>query len=103
MTAVHCPHCGNTVELTSGDNLRQHRLQRGVERSAWCSEGGKTFFHTCLACPKECVSCSHDESNCECYEHQCDHPSERNPGDMHEPKPYTNDLEWSHLAHPFFD
>lgn len=28
----------------------------------------------CLACPAGCVSCTNDESNCECYEHQNDHP-----------------------------
>ncbi len=29
---------------------------------------------TCLACPAGCTSCTKDESDCECYEHQGDHP-----------------------------
>jgi len=28
---------------------------------------------------------------------------DRNPGDMHEPKPYTGELEWSDDLHPFVD
>lgn len=28
---------------------------------------------------------------------------ERNPGGMHEPKPYTGELDWSDLASPFVD
>ena len=29
---------------------------------------------TCLACPDGCGSCTRDESDCECYEHQGLHP-----------------------------
>jgi hypothetical protein len=29
---------------------------------------------SCLACPPGCGSCSKDESCCECYEHQDNHP-----------------------------
>jgi hypothetical protein len=29
---------------------------------------------TCLACPPGCPSCTGDESDCECYEHQDQHP-----------------------------
>lgn len=28
----------------------------------------------CLACPWGCTSCTQDESDCECYEHQGNHP-----------------------------
>lgn len=34
---------------------------------------------TCLACPEGCPECSGDESSCECYEHQNDHPDEAVP------------------------
>jgi hypothetical protein len=30
----------------------------------------------CLACPPGCPECSEDESDCECYTHQDDHPDE---------------------------
>ena len=31
----------------------------------------------CLACPPGCRTCSTDESDCECYEHQNDHPGSK--------------------------
>ena len=31
----------------------------------------------CLACPPDCRECSKDESDCECYTHQDNHPDDR--------------------------
>jgi len=39
-----------------------------------------TSASTCLACPEGCGSCTRDESDCECYEHQNLHP-DCEPGD----------------------
>lgn len=33
----------------------------------------------CLACPSDCRECSKDESDCECYTHQDDHPDSAQP------------------------
>ena len=35
---------------------------------------------TCLACPGGCSSCTRDESDCECYEHQDRHPDNQTKG-----------------------
>ena len=34
---------------------------------------------TCRACPAGCGSCTRDESDCECYEHQGCHPDNVRP------------------------
>lgn len=31
------------------------------------------------------------------------HRAQVNPGDMHEPKPYTGELDWPDLVHPYTD
>lgn len=67
---VTCSTCTNAVELQTEAGqryLRQHRKTRGGK---WCDGGGR-----------------HESFNGKLAE-----PS--NPGDMHEPKPYTGELDW---------
>jgi hypothetical protein len=45
------------------------------ERAALLAASAMTAF-SCLACPVGCASCTLDESNCECYDHQDDHPTD---------------------------
>ncbi len=54
------------------DRLRLTRMKlRRAERedAAW-----RASPSTCLACPDGCSSCTRDGSDCECYEHQDNHP-----------------------------
>jgi hypothetical protein len=74
--SVTCVDCGNMVELKDG-SLRPHRTVRGINsRSGWCDMGGK---------PLSANQRARNEG-----------AEQRNPGDMHEPKPYTGELDWVH-------
>lgn len=89
---VKCIPCGNEVEIQGG-NLRNHRVIRGSERSKWCEAGGK---------PLSSNQRQRDEG-----------VEQRNPGEMHQPKPYTGELawkddtadheDWGGWLHPFVD
>lgn len=80
--------------------ITDHRYDAGWPRDD--SEG-------CIAsvpCPLGTLPGDADCGQPEAAHTHSEYPSqrpERNHGAMHEPKPYTGELEWSDLAHPFID
>lgn len=81
---VQCSKCKNMVELKDG-YLRQHRETPGLRsRSGWCDNGGVS-----------------EQVNERMVEGVDPGVPARNPGSMHEPKPYTHDLDWH--GHTMFE
>lgn len=88
MARAHCPECNGDPEVRADGSYRHHRITPGIRsRTGWCPNGGRTVQVGSIPFVSD-------------QEHGTRFPD---VGAMHEPKPYTGELEWSDLASEYVD
>jgi hypothetical protein len=103
---VRCGKCANDVEV-AGTTLRQHRRTKGGK---WCLGGGTlaTAHVPFVSDQEHGTRFPRVPSRVQARDEPCADPARcdihgNTPGNMHEPKPYTGELDWQDLVHPFAD